>query len=91
MWNETKYVFLTPEGKEDGVLDKHPDEQVIMVEPTLSPNGKQVAFAANDNPPTDENGNRRRHLYYRDVAGKKPGVKVELNPVRSPGNQTARL
>jgi Tol biopolymer transport system component len=80
VWNETKYVFLTPEGKEDGVLDKHPDEMVILGDPALSPTGKQAAFAANENPPTDENGNRLRHLYYRDVDGKKPGVKIELNP-----------
>src|SRR5262249_899045 len=66
VWKETQYVLLTPEGKEEGALDRHPEELVILVEPALSPDGKRVAFAANENPPTDNEGNLRRHLYYRD-------------------------
>jgi RNA polymerase sigma factor (sigma-70 family) len=81
VWKETQYVLLTPEGKEDGTLDQHPDDGILLVEPVLSPDGKRVAFAANENPPTDKEGNLRRHLYYRDVDGKTPGVKVELNPL----------
>jgi RNA polymerase sigma factor (sigma-70 family) len=81
LWNETKHVILTPEGKEEAALDGHPDEGVLLVEPVLSPDGKRVAFAANVNPPTDQEGNLRRHLYYRDVDGKTPGIKVELCPL----------
>jgi Tol biopolymer transport system component len=81
VWKETKYVFIAPEGKEDGTLDQHPEDRIILVQPVLSPDGKRVAFAANENPQTDNEGNLRRHLYYRDVDGKTDGVKVEVNPL----------
>jgi RNA polymerase sigma factor (sigma-70 family) len=78
LWKETKHILLTPEGKEDGSLDAHPDDRVILHAPVLSPDGKRVAFLANENPPTDSDGNHRRHVYFRDVDGKTPGVKIEL-------------
>jgi RNA polymerase sigma factor (sigma-70 family) len=78
VWTETKFVFYTPDGKEDGDLAPHPEERALLAEPALSPDGKWVAFAVNEYPPTDEEGNLRRHLYYRDVDGKTPGVKLEL-------------
>ena len=82
VWKETKFVFVTPDGKEESAFDpEHPDKRVIFNEPILSPDGKQVAFMVNEDPPTDQEGNRRRHLYYRALDGKTPGVKIELNPM----------
>jgi RNA polymerase sigma factor (sigma-70 family) len=81
VYNETKFVFLTPDGKEDGALDPHPEKGVILGEPYLAPDGKRVAFAARETFVKDEDGNQKRHIYYRDVDGKTPGVKVELNAV----------
>jgi len=82
VWKETKFVFLNPDGKEESGFDPaHPDKGVIFNEPVLSPDGKHVAFMVNEDPPTDKEGNRRRHLYYRAVDGKTPGVKIELNPM----------
>ncbi len=82
VWKETKHVFLTPDGKEgDTFVSDHPDKKAIFNEPVLSPDGKIVAFRVNDDPPTDQDGNRKQHLYFRDAEGKKPGVKIELNPM----------
>src|SRR5437899_2573915 len=79
IWRETKFVFVTPEGKEVGELAGHPEKLVILNEPVLSPDGKRVAFAANEYPPTDEKGNLRRHVFVRDVDGKDLSVKIAIN------------
>lgn len=82
VWKDTEYVFLDPDGKEDAAFDAaHPDERVILTEPVLSPDGKRAAFIVNENPPTDNDGNPKRHLYYRAVDGKALGVKIELTPL----------
>jgi RNA polymerase sigma factor (sigma-70 family) len=81
LWNSTKFVFLTPDGKEEGTVDPHPDKGIILVQPSLAPDGKRVAFIANETLATDTDGTHKAHVYYRDVDGKTPGVKVELNPV----------
>jgi RNA polymerase sigma factor (sigma-70 family) len=81
VFKETKFVFLTPDGKEETAFEHaHPDERVILTQPALSPDGKRVAFIVNENPPTDNEGNRKRHLYLRDTDGKTDGVKVAINP-----------
>src|SRR5260370_20457587 len=82
VWRETKYVFVTPEGTEVRELPKlaeKPEDLGFLNEPALSPDGKRVAFAANENPPTDESGNLRRHLLVRDVEAKGTWFKVAVN------------
>src|SRR6266852_4413864 len=79
IWHSTKFVFVTPDGKQVGELPRHPEERVILNEPVLSPDGKRVAFAANENPPTDEEGNLRRHVVVRDLNGKDRWFKININ------------
>jgi Tol biopolymer transport system component len=78
VWRETKFVFVTPDGKEVGELPGHPDN-LILNEPVLSPDGRRVAFTVNEDPPTDKDGNHRRHVFVRDVDGNGPGFKVAIN------------
>ena len=59
-------------------LPGHPDK-LILNQPVLSPDGKRVAFTVNEDPPTDEDGNLRRHVFVRPTAGKGPGFKVAIN------------
>jgi RNA polymerase sigma factor (sigma-70 family) len=78
VWTETRYVFYTPDGKEAGALPGHPEERVILVDPVLSPDGKRVAFLANEDPPTDNEGNLRRHVFVRTTDGKGDGTKIAI-------------
>jgi Tol biopolymer transport system component len=50
-----------------------------MNEPMLSPDGKQVAFTVNEDPPTDDDGNLCRHVFVRNADGKNAGFKIEIN------------
>jgi Tol biopolymer transport system component len=79
VWRETKFVFITPDGKEAGELPGHPDK-LILNQPVLSPDGKRVAFTVNGNPPADEDGNIiNQHVFVRAVDSKDPGFKVAIN------------
>src|SRR5260370_1012099 len=77
--NSTNFVFVPRDGKQVGELPGHPEERVILNEPVLSPDGKRVAFAANENPPTDEEGNLRRHVVVRNLNGKDRWFKININ------------
>ena len=74
VWRNTKFVFVTPNGKEVGELPGHPDK-LIMTNPVLSPDGKRVAFIAHD----DSDENVVRHVFVRDTDGKGNGFKVAIN------------
>jgi RNA polymerase sigma factor (sigma-70 family) len=78
VYRDTKYVLMTPDGKEIGEFPNH-QERRILGDPVLSPDGKRVAFALNENAPTDENGNRRREVLIRDLDGQDQGFKVPIN------------
>jgi Tol biopolymer transport system component len=79
IWHTSKFVFVTPEGKKIGELPQPPEERVILTGPALSPDGKRVAFPANENPPTDEEGNLRRHVLVCDLNGKDRWIKIPIN------------
>jgi RNA polymerase sigma factor (sigma-70 family) len=78
IWKETQHVFLTPDGKEDGTLPGHPDNR-ILGDPVFSPDGERVAFVAHDDPPTDDQGHPRNHLFVRTTDGKGDGKTIALN------------
>jgi Tol biopolymer transport system component len=79
VWRETKFVFITPEGKEAGELPGHPDK-LILNHPALAPDGKRVAFIVDAKHSVDEDGNIiNRHVLVRAVDGKDPGFKVAIN------------
>lgn len=78
LWRDTRFVFLTPDGKQVGELPDHP-ERLILNQPMLSPDGRSVAFTVNEDPPTDEGGNVRRHVLVRAVNGQGPGFKIAVN------------
>jgi RNA polymerase sigma factor (sigma-70 family) len=79
VFRDTKFLFLTPDGKETGELPGHGPGRLILNEPVLSPDGKRVAFTVNEDPPTDDQGNVRRHVLVRDAGGKDPDVEVAVN------------
>src|SRR6266481_6726170 len=85
IWHSTKFVFVTPEGKQVGELPGHPEERVILNEPVLSPDGKQIACTAygaladNENPITDDQGNLRRHVVICDLNRKDRWSKININ------------
>lgn len=78
VFRDTKYVLMTPDGKEIGEFPIHLDRRILS-DPVLSPDGKRVAFALNENPPTDEDGNRRREVLIRDLNSPDQGFKVPIN------------
>lgn len=78
VWNETKHLFLTPDGNEVGTLPRHPDNRIVN-EPVLSPDGKFVAFTANDDPPTDDQGHMRRTIFVRSTDGQGDGKTIAVN------------
>ncbi|HVL12070.1 MAG TPA: sigma-70 family RNA polymerase sigma factor [Gemmata sp.] len=78
VWNATKHVFLTPDGKEDGTLPVHPDKKIVR-EHHLSPDGKWVAFIAQEDPPTDDDGHQRYQVFVRTTDGKDDGRTVAVN------------
>jgi hypothetical protein len=82
VWRDTKYVLVTPEGKEVGEIPGHPDK-LILNEPVLSPDGKRVVFTFNENPPADKDGNPQKALFVRDVDGKTPGFKIAINALNA--------
>jgi Tol biopolymer transport system component len=49
----------------------------------LSPDGKRVVFTFNENPPADKDGNSRKALFVRDIDGKAPGFKIEINALNA--------
>ena len=72
VFRDTKFLWITPDGKEAGELPGHPDNRILN-EPVLSPDGKRVAFTVNEHPPTDADGNLRRHVFIRTLDGADPG------------------
>lgn len=78
VWNETRFVFYTPDGKEGAPLPGHPDKRAIH-HPALSPDGKWVAFLAVDDPPADEQGFHRQHVFVRTTDGRGDGRKITVN------------
>src|SRR5258708_4808254 len=82
VWRETKYVLVTPGGKEVGEIPGHPDKCVLDA-PVLSPDGKRVVFTFFEKPPADKDGNPRRALFVSDVDGKAPGFKIAINALNA--------
>ncbi len=78
VWTDTKFVFYSPDGKEAGELPGHPDGR-ILTRPALSPDGRRVAFLAQDDPPVDAEGLSRHHVFVRTTDGKGDGTKVPVN------------
>ena len=71
-------MFVTTDGKEGGELPGHPDK-LIRNEPVMSPDGKRIAFTVNEDPPTDADGNLRRHVFVCDADGKGGQFKTPVN------------
>jgi RNA polymerase sigma factor (sigma-70 family) len=78
-WQDTRFVFRSPDGKETGELPQHPDK-LLMLQPALAPGGKRAAFIVSDNPPTDGDGNLiNRHVLVRALDGTDAGTKIDIN------------
>ncbi|HJZ59743.1 MAG TPA: sigma factor-like helix-turn-helix DNA-binding protein, partial [Gemmataceae bacterium] len=77
VWTEREFVFYTPDGKADGALPGHPDKR-IMTHPVLSPDGKWVAFLAQDDPPVDDAGFLSQHVFVRAADGKGEGTRIAV-------------
>ena len=78
VWKETKHVFLTPDGREQGTLPNHPDKRIVR-DLTLSPDGTRVALVSQDDPPTDNQGHQRYHIFVRTTDGKGDGKSIAIN------------
>ena len=78
VWKETQHVFLTPDGREDGTLPNHPDKRIVR-DLTLSPDGTRVALVSQDDPPTDNQGHQRYHIFVRTTDGKGDGKSIAVN------------
>jgi Tol biopolymer transport system component len=74
---EGKFVFLSPQGKQLAEVPGKADK-VSLRDPALSPDGKRVAFVADEQPPIDRDGNYLRHVLVRNLDGKGEPVKIPL-------------
>jgi RNA polymerase sigma factor (sigma-70 family) len=78
VFRDTKFVLMTPDGKEIGELPNRLDG-LVLNEPVLSPDGKRVAFTVTQKPPTDQDGNVRHQVFIRAVDGQDDGFKLAIN------------
>jgi hypothetical protein len=65
--NESKLAFLSPKGEQ---LAELPKDKLYLHNYAISPNGKQIAFIADEKPAFDRDGNYRRHVIIRDFDSK---------------------
>jgi Tol biopolymer transport system component len=78
VWNETRFVFYTPDGKEGDSLPAHPDKRIIH-RPAVSPDGKWVAFLGQEDPAVSDLGFTRHHVFVRAADGTGEGKKIPVN------------
>ena len=79
VWRTTKFVFVTPDGKQVGEFPK-PTFPNIALQSRLSPDGRHVAFAVKDDGPVDEiNHHPHRHILVCPVDGKTADKKIDVN------------
>jgi RNA polymerase sigma factor (sigma-70 family) len=78
VFRDTGYVLMTSDGKKIKEFPIHLDRRILS-DPVLSPDGRRVAFALNENPPTDEASNRHREVLIRDLNSQDEGFKVPIN------------
>ena len=80
VWRTTKFVYVTPDGKEVGECPKLSLADIADRQFRLSPDGQRVAFAVKDDGPRDEiNHHPHRHIRIGPSDGKTEGKKIDVN------------